>query len=1040
MNTFPLSFAQERLWMLDRILPTPCVYNVARGIQLRGPLNEDALSKALGDLIRRHEVLRTRIDAPDAAPAQRILSDGQVVLHIDDVQTRAEAMRRTEAEAQAPFDLDGPLFRARLLRLAREDHWLLLTLHHIVTDGWSMGVLWRELALLYEARCRGQEAALAPLPVQYADYALWQREWLQGAVLERQLGYWKRALADVPALELPTDRRRPLVSSYRGARVRFELAPALTQALKALSRAERATLFMTLLAAFQVLLYRYSGQEDLAVGVPVAGRSRPELEGLVGFFVNTLVLRGDLSGQPSFREYLARVRERALEAYAHQDLPFEKLVEELAPRRDASRNPLFQVMFVLQNTPQERWQLPGVQVEPLAIDTHSAKFDLTMELTEAEGRLLGVLEYATDLFDAATAERMLGHFRVLLESIVADAGQRVAQLELLEAAERRRLLVEWNDTARPYPREATIQALFEAQVERSPGAIAVSCAGQELTYGELNARANRLAHELRARGVGPDVLVGLCLERSLELVVALLGVLKAGGAYVPLDPSYPAERLAFMLEDTRAPVLITQERLRATLPPFAGHLLCLDRDQARLAQHHTSNPEPRAQAHHLAYVIYTSGSTGKPKGVMIEQRSLVNHMCWMQREFPLAASDRVLQKTPSSADASVWEFFAPLLAGARLVLAPPQAERSPPELTEILRRERISVVQFVPSLLTSLLENPGLRDCASLRRVYCGGEKLTRVTAGRFASQCAAELVNLYGPTEATIDATYHVAGRDADVESVPIGRPIDNLVAYVVDGTMQLAPLGVPGELVIGGDGLARGYLHRPELTGERFVAAPFGPGTRLYRTGDLVRRLADGKLEYLGRRDSQLKIRGFRIEPGEIESSLREHPAVADAAVTCHDDPAGGARLAAYFTRSPQAACNPSELRAFLKRRLPEHMVPAFLVEIDALPKTPNGKVDRGRLPAPQHAHSASERISPRNDAESRMVAVWETLLGVKDIGVEDNFFDLGGHSLLAMRLLQRVRDAFQVELPPRALFDHTTVAELVQHMQSMREVGSV
>jgi len=1031
MNTFPLSFAQERLWMLDRILPMPCAYNVARGIELRGPLNESALTKALDDLIQRHETLRTRIDAPDAAPVQRILPDGQVVLRIDDVQTRAEATRRAEAEAQAPFDLNGPLVRARLLRLAREEHWLLLTLHHIVTDGWSMGVLWRELALLYEARCRGQEAALAPLPVQYADYALWQREWLQGAVLERQLGYWKRALADVPALELPTDRRRPLVSSYRGARVRFELAPALTQALKALSRAERATLFMTLLAAFQVLLYRYSGQEDLAVGVPVAGRSRPELEGLVGFFVNTLVLRGDLSGQPSFREYLARVRERALEAYAHQDLPFEKLVEELAPRRDASRNPLFQVMFVLQNTPQERWQLPGVQVEPLAIDTHSAKFDLTMELTEAEGRLLGVLEYATDLFDAATAERMLGHFRVLLESIVADAGQRVAQLELLEAAERRRLLVEWNDTARPYPREATIQALFEAQVERSPGAIAVSCAGQELTYGELNARANRLAHELRTRGVGPDVLVGLCLERSLELVVALLGVLKAGGAYVPLDPSYPAERLAFMLEDTRAPVLITQERLLKALPPFAGHTLCLERDSARLAQHHTSNPEPRAQAHHLAYVIYTSGSTGKPKGVMIEQRGVVR-LVSNADYVHLGPADCVAQASNASFDAMTFEVWGALLSGARLVVLPKATLLEARALEQAIAAQGITTL-FLTTALFNRLAQASPPPFSRLTHLLFGGETADPGAVRRVLGEgTPRRLLHVYGPTETTTFATWHeVAGASDPRESVPIGQPIANTTARIVDAHGALQPAGVPGELLIGGDGVARGYLQRPELTAEKFVPDLLTPGARLYRTGDFARYRNDGYLEFLGRRDQQVKIRGFRIETGEIESVLASHPQISACAVVARETTPGDKALAAYFTTRDKTVVDKAELRRFLGARLPDFMLPASLVTLPSLPLTPNGKIDRGKLPAiPVESEGLRATPPPGDQLELHLAKLFERLLNIMGVNPEDDFFVLGGHSLLAAQLFDEIERRFGRRLPLDTLwYRGARVADLAQ-----------
>src|SRR5512146_239643 len=743
----PLSFAQRRLWLLDQLLPSGSVYNLPRVVRLRGTLDVEGLRRAFDELLRRHEALRTRFKVHDGEPVQVIEPRLSLALEPEDLSAlapaprEAEAERRAQQEAQASFDLKrGPLIRARLLRLTPSEHWLLLSLHHIVTDGWSMGVLFNELSALYGAYRRGEASPLAELPVQYADYALWQREWLQGDVLEQQLAYWRQALADLPVLELPTDRPRPMAASYRGARVAFELGEALTRGLKELSRREGATLFMTLLAAFQVLLYRYSGQEDLAVGVPIAGRSRPELEGLIGFFVNTLVMRADLSGAPSFQEHLARVRTRALEAYAHQDLPFEKLVEELAPRRDLSRNPLFQVSFTKGILGALELRLAGLETaEVVATGTHTAKFDLAFDMVEISGKIRFLVDYATDLFEAGTIERLVGHWRVLLEAIVADPGQAISQLPLLTEAERQQLLIEWNDTAVEYPRDRCIHQLFEAQVERTPEATALVYETQQLTYGELNARANRLAHHLRSLGVGPEVLVGVCLERSLELVVGLLAVLKAGGAYVPLDPSYPTERLAFMLQDTQAPVLLTQQRSLAKLPAYAGHTLCLDRNAARFAQHPETNPPASSSPANLAYVIYTSGSTGTPKGVMVEQHSVVNHMLWMQRRFPLSAADRVLQKTPASADASVWEFFAPLTVGSQLVVAAPDVHRSPVDVIDTARRHGITIIQFVPSLLAAVLEDPGLGDCGALRRVFCGGELLPRETARRFDAQSDAE-------------------------------------------------------------------------------------------------------------------------------------------------------------------------------------------------------------------------------------------------------------------------------------------------------------
>jgi len=801
LDTFPTSYAQQRLWLLEQVLTTGAVYNASHTLRLKGVLEVSALERALAEVVQRHESLRTHFALVDGAPMQVVTSRLSVRLAAEEVAGEAQAFVMAQAEAQRGFDLArGPLWRARLLRLSADEHWLQLTLHHIVTDGWSTQVLMRELSQLYAAYRAGEASPLAPLPVQYADYAVWQRQWLEGAVLARQLAYWREALAELPVLELPTDRRRPVVSSYRGGRVAFVLPAALTSALKALGRREGATLFMTLLAAYQVLLSRYSGQDDVAVGVASAGRSRPEVEGLIGFFVNMLVLRGDLSGAPSFSVYLARVRERALAAYAHQDIPFEKLVEELAPKRDLSRNPLFQVSLVLHNMPASEWALPGLTVARVeGVSSERAKFDLTLSLGERAGELHGAFEYAEDLFDAATIERMARHWRVLLEAVVVTPEVSIARLPLLEAAERAQLLAQAMGPAVPLPTRC-VHELFAAQAQRTPQALAVVQGGRQLTYGELDARANQLAQHLRTLGVGPDVLVALCAERSLELVVGMLGILKAGGAYVPLDPGYPAERLALMLEDTQAPVLLTQAALLGQLPRFGGEVICLERDAARWATRPCLPPPGSSAPGDLAYVIYTSGSTGTPKGVMIEHRSLANHMQWMQRRFPLAPDDRVLQKTPASFDAAVWEFHAPLLAGATLVLAEPGAHRVPAEIVSALREHRITILQLVPSMLAALLDRPGLTDCPSLRRLYVGGEALPRDVVQRFRAQCPAQLINLYGPTEVTIDSTFAVCDDDQPSTVVAIGRPIDNVNAYVLDKAGELVPYGTPGELHLSG------------------------------------------------------------------------------------------------------------------------------------------------------------------------------------------------------------------------------------------------
>nr|QEO74274.1 condensation domain-containing protein [uncultured bacterium] len=902
----PLSFAQQRLWFLDQLQPDSTFYNIPAAVRLDGWLNADALEQSLNEIILRHEVLRTTFATVDGRPVQQIAPPEPLKLQLIDLRRLSESEKGAEVQRLAAeemrhhFDLRrGPFLRTRLLQLGEEKHVLLLTMHHIVSDGWSVGVLMRELSTLYEAHCLGRSSPLPPLAVQYADFAVWQREWLKGEVLETQLAYWKKQLAGAPPLlELPTDRPRPPVQSFRGATAQLTISEKLSESLKMLSRREGATLFMTLLAAFQALLHRYTGQAEVVVGSPIANRTRVETEALIGFFVNTLVLRSDLSGDPTFREVVGRVREVTLGAYAHQDVPFEKLVEELQPERDLSRTPFFQVMFALQNASREALELPGLTLSPMVMDSGTAKFDLVLALEETEHGLRGVFEYNTDLFDATTVERMIGHFQQLLDGVVVNPDERLSALPLLTEAERRRQLDEWNRTEVEFTEGLCIHQLFERQAERAPLNIALTFEGERLSYQELNERANQLAHYLRERGVGPEVRVGICVERSVEMVVGLLGILKAGGAYVPLDPGYPPERLAFMLEDSRVPILLTQERLLTALPRCAGEVVCLDADWEVIRGKSVENPLVPLAADNLAYVIYTSGSTGRPKGAMNTHGAISNRLLWMQDEYGLNETDRVLQKTPFSFDVSVWEFFWPLLSGARLVVARPGGHQDSAYLVEIIAGEEITTLHFVPSMLQVFLEARDVERCAHLRRVICSGEQLPAELQAHFFTRLDAELHNLYGPTEAAVDVTYWACERGSDRRAVPIGRPIANTQIYLLDENLEPVPVGVPGELHIGGVGLARGYLRRPDLTAEKFIPDPFGgrPGARLYRTGDLARYLPDGQIECLGRIDHQVKLRGFRIELGEIEATLDAHPGVQESVVLTKDYASADRRLVAY------------------------------------------------------------------------------------------------------------------------------------------------
>ena len=1033
----PLSFAQERLWFLDRLLLDKTAYNVPTAWRLQGPLDAQALQRSVDELVARHETLRTRFTVREGEPVQVIDPPHAVPLPLTDLSAMEQAERKAHAHqianahARQPFDLEaGPLLRAQLLRLAAEEHLLLLNVHHIASDGWSVGVFERELSAAYGAFVKGQEPELPALPIQYADYAAWQREWLQGEVLQKQLGYWKSRLAGVSTLELPTDRARPPVASHQGAHLAFDLPGPLTGALKEMGRREGATLFMTLLAAFQVLLHRYNGQEDIAVGSPIAGRGRTELEGLIGFFVNTLVLRSDLSGNPRFRDLLGRVRESALGAYTHQDLPFEKLVEELAPARDMSRNPLFQVLFVLQNAPSAAFALEGVEVSRLPLEGHSAKFDLSLSVRESAVGLHASWEYTSDLFNASTIERMARHFERLLEAIVADPEQCIGQLPLLNAAERHQLLVEWNDTAADYPGDRCIHQLFEEQAARTPEAAAVEGGGRRVSYREIDERAERLAERLRAEGMRSGSLVAICLERSIEMVVAFLAVWKAKGAYVPIDPGYPAERVRFMLEDTQALVMLTQRSLAGAVPATRAVLLRVDAEEGRVgggsrrrAQRSAMSPEQ------LAYVIYTSGSTGRPKGVPITHRSLFNLMRWHQRAYEVTPADRATQIAGPAFDASAWEIWPYLTAGASVHIPNEEIRLDPGRLVRWLIEQRITLT-FLPTPLAEAALRESWPQTSALRVLLTGGDKLNH----RPVHKLSFRLINHYGPTENTVVSTCaEVSAQDASHSAPAIGRPLPNTRAYVLDSQLQPVPIGVPGELLVGGVQLASGYWNRPELTAEKFVPDPFSGevGARLYRTGDLVRYLPDGNIEYLGRIDDQVKIRGFRIELGEIEAVLAEHPAVRQAVVLAREGAPGDKRLVAYVVPADASLAGIEPLRAFLRERLPEYMRPAAYVRLERLPLTPNGKVDRKALETLDGVEVpvGTEYVPPRNERERTLVKIWQALLGREQIGVQDNFFDLGGHSLLAIKFISLLREREGVDLPVSMLFESPTPATLAE-----------
>ncbi|AZE60743.1 MULTISPECIES: non-ribosomal peptide synthetase [Pseudomonas fluorescens group] len=1026
-----LSYAQQRMWFLWQLDPASGAYNLPGAVRLIGALNLSAMEQAFASLVARHETLRTVFQRQADEHLVQVAIEPSLAVEQLDVSALPAAEREQAVNDAAtrqsllPFDLEhGPLLRVQLLKLADQEHVLLLTLHHIVSDGWSMNVLIDEFIRCYDAHERNETPQLPALPIQYSDYALWQRRWLEAGEQARQLQYWQARLGDEhPVLELPTDHPRPAMPSYRGTRHNFAIDPALAAQLRSCAQKHNVTLFMLLLGAFNVLLHRYSGQGDIRVGVPIANRNRTEVEGLIGFFVNTQVLRTELSGQTRVAELLQGIKEHALGAQAHQELPFERLVEALKLERSLSHTPLFQVMYNHQPVVADIAAVStasGLELALVEWQGRTTQFDLTLDTYEKSGTLHAALTYASDLFDAPTVERMAQHWISLLQAMVVDGAQRIGELPMLDASEQQRLVHTWNQTAESYPTERGIHHLIEDQVQRTPNAPALVFGTTTLTYAQLDARANQLAHALGEQGVGPDVLVGICVERSVEMVIGLLAILKAGGAYVPLDPEYPQERLAYMIEDSGVQLLLSQQSLLALLPAAGIQVIALDQPALWLDGYSREAPAVAVHALNLAYVIYTSGSTGKPKGAGNSHRALVNRLSWMQQAYGLDAGDAVLQKTPFSFDVSVWEFFWPLMTGARLVVAAPGEHREPARLIETIGRHAITTLHFVPSMLQAFIHEPGVQACTRLKRIVCSGEALPLDAQLQvFAKLPGAALYNLYGPTEAAIDVT-HWTCIDEGADSVPIGRPIANLGTYVLDAQLNPVPAGVAGELYLGGTGLARSYHQRPALTAERFVPSPFVTGERLYRTGDRVRQRADGVIEYLGRLDHQVKLRGLRIELGEIETRLMQHPQVREAVVLVQ----GGKQLVAYLVLEDE---EPTDLKAWLLSSLPEYMVPTHFITLAKLPVTANGKLDRKALPVPD-ATLQQAFVAPENALQKALAAIWSDVLGVEQVGQDDNFFELGGDSIVSMQLVSRARQA-DISLSPKDVFQHQTLRSLAQ-----------
>jgi amino acid adenylation domain-containing protein len=1052
-TAYPSSFAQQRLWFLDQLEPGTAAYNLARAFRITGPLDFQALTRAFQEVVLRHESLRTVFESIDGQCTQIVLPEVEVHIPVVDLSTTPDKDREEAAlsiaseEGKKPFDLtEGPLLRTLLVRLRPDQHLLILVMHHIITDGWSISILFKELTKCYEAFATGRTPELPALPVQYSEYAQWQREYLSGDVLAEEVRFWKEKLAGAPTiLDLPADRRRPSSHSWHGAAEYLVFDRSTLGKLKALAQEEGGTPFMVSMAAFQAWLWRYTMQNSLLLGTPTATRSQVEIENLIGFFVNTLVFRADVSEKMTFRDLVRQVRGFALEAYAHQDVPFEKLVEQLVPQRSVDITPLFQVMFIFQNVPKQIFKIKGLEMEELPFDTGIAKFDLSAEAYEAddEGNFYWRFEYNTDLFERATIRKMIDHFWNLMNGVLGSPDRSLAEIELMSPGERERVLVELNKTAADCGQRPSIEAAFELQAARTPGSPAVLFQNKQLSYKQINEKANRIAHYLIKRGVRPGDLVGVSFERSAQMVIALLGVLKAGAAYVPLDSSYPPQWLSFVVEDSQLWGVVTDSVTRNRLPAKFLNVVTVDADAELINACSSDTPSLSLARDERAYVLYTSGSTGTPKGVEGTHRACLNRFAWMWRAYPFQVGEVCCQKTNLGFVDSVWEIFGPLLAGVPNVIIPQATLRDPEALLASLARERVTRIVLVPSLLRMLLEHaPQLGErVPELKLWTCSGEVLPTDLVERFrAGFPAATLLNLYGSAEVAADVTWHqVTDEDLRANSIPIGRPISNTQVYILDGKRNPVPIGVRGEIYVGGDNLARGYWRRAELTAEGFVANGVAPerSPRLYRTGDLGRFKVTGEIEYLGRIDSQVKLRGMRLELGEIEAVLTSHPGVRDAVVALTADQQ---QLAAYLTVDNGQALSAGELRRYLRARLPEHMVPASYRRLEQWPLLPSGKVDRTAVPrtAAVPLSDYDGRAAPRTEVERQLAAVWQELLKLEQVGIDQNFFELGGHSLLALQVMARIRHLFEVELPVRSLFEEPTLAALAAAVEQAQASG--
>ncbi|TRU45399.1 MAG: non-ribosomal peptide synthetase [Microcystis aeruginosa Ma_QC_Ca_00000000_S207] len=1040
----PLSFAQQRLWFLQQLSPDSHSYNLLEALRLEGNLNLLALEQSLSELIRRHEILRTTFPMVEGQPIQRIAPPSPVSLPLEDLQglSKNEQTEHLQEIAIAlslkPFNLaKESLVQFKLIKLGSQEYVLLLKMHHIIYDGWSLSIFFDELSQLYAAFVQGLPSPLAKLSIQYADFAVWQRQWLTGEVLERQLNYWQKQLQDAPTiLELPTDYPRPPIPSFRGDGQVFRLNQDLTQRLKRLSQESGATLFMTLLAAFFVLISRYSGQLDVLVGSPIANRNSSAIEKLMGFFANTLALRVDMSGNPSFLELLERVKQTTLSAYAHQDLPFEMLVEKLQLNRDLSHNPLIQVMFSLQNTPQSEASLSGLKMESLPLSVElKARFDLEVNFWEVADRLEAVWCYSTDLFASGTIKQMGQHFQNLLIAIADNPKTGIFELPMLSDEERYQLLSLWNETQTDYPNNKCIHQLFEEQVERTPNNIAVVFDHESLTYSELNNRANQLAHYLQKLGVKPKELVGICLERSLEMIVGLLAILKVGGAYVPIDPDYPQERISFMLQDTQVKILLTCESLETSLPNHQAIVVCLDKDWQQINQASQKNLNSAVSADNLAYVIYTSGSTGIPKGVIVTHQA-VNRLVLNTNYIQFTPDDRVVQASNIAFDAATFEIWGALLNGAKIIILAKSVLLSPQELALSLKENEISVL-FLTTALFNQLANLVPQAFSNLRCLLFGGEAVEPKWVEEVLEKGAPQrLLHVYGPTENTTFSCWYLVEKVASTATtIPIGKAIANTQIYLLDKNLQPVPIGVVGELHIGGAGLAKGYLNRPELTQEKFIPNPLSnyPDSRLYKTGDLARYLPDGNIEYVGRIDNQVKIRGFRIELGEIEAVLSHNEMVQSSCVIVREDNPGEKQLVAYIVPKLGVNLTSGDLRQFLSHKLPGYMVPSAFVLLEFLPLTANGKIDRRALKAPSNTSDSDRFIEARNQLELNLVQIWSKVLKIDKISVHDNFFDLGGHSLLAPYLITQIKEQLGKEIAVTTLFQNPTIEQLATIIQT-------